>query len=72
MKKECANYENPENFAKYGKMQRQLVKMEKEVQKLKIKADESQKRPFLEDSKDDTMLIEEAKNVEEPTPAPAT
>ena len=41
MKKECAKYETPETYAKFGKMQRQILKMEKELKKLKEKADES-------------------------------
>jgi len=39
MKKECVNYENPDDFAKYGKMQRQILKLEKELKKLKVQAD---------------------------------
>jgi len=39
MKKESARYENPDDFAKYGKMQRQILKMEKELKNLKSKAD---------------------------------
>jgi len=35
MKKESAKFENPSDFAKYGKMQRQIIKMEKELSKLK-------------------------------------
>ena len=31
MKKESAQFENPNDFAKYGKMQRQIIKMEKEL-----------------------------------------
>ena len=45
MKKECVKYENPDDYAKYGKMQRQILKLEKELSKLKEKADQSQKRP---------------------------
>lgn len=39
MKKESAQYENPDDFAKFGKMQRQILKLEKELKKLKEKAD---------------------------------
>ena len=39
MKKESARYENPDNFAKYGKINRQILKMEKELKNLKLKAD---------------------------------
>lgn len=39
MKKECVLYENPDDFAKYGKMQRQILKLEKELKKLKEQAD---------------------------------
>ena len=39
MKKECVKYENPDDYAKYGKMQRQILKLEKELKKLKDSAD---------------------------------
>ena len=44
MKKESAKFEAPESYAKFAKMQRQILKMEKEVKVLKDKADESQRR----------------------------
>ena len=70
MKKESAKFETPETYAKYGKMQRQLLKMEKELKKLKEKADASQNDPNAEVEEEETkaedaQLIEEAKNVEE-------
>ena len=72
MKKECAKFETPETYAKFGKMQRQIVKMEKEVKKLKVLADESQNRPemvFTEENKEEadyaSSLLEEAKNTED-------
>lgn len=45
MQKESEKYETPDDYAKYGKMQRQILKLEKELKKLKVLADESQKRP---------------------------
>ena len=39
MKKECVKFNNPDDFAKYGKMQRQITKLEKELKKLKDSAD---------------------------------
>ena len=63
MKKEAAQYENPDAFAKYGKMQRQMLKIEKELDKLKVKADQSQSKPLEEGEEE--IVIEEAKNVEE-------
>ena len=53
MQKESAKFEAPESYAKYAKMQRQILKMEKELKGLKQKADESQKRPPEEDEQDD-------------------
>mmetsp|Transcript_587 Transcript_587/g.759 ORF Transcript_587/g.759 Transcript_587/m.759 type:complete len:98 (+) Transcript_587:148-441(+) len=41
MKKECVKYETPDDYAKYGKMQRQILKLEKELKKLKDLADYS-------------------------------
>jgi hypothetical protein len=38
MEKECAQYNNPENFAKFGKMQRQILKLQKELKVLLEKA----------------------------------
>ena len=67
MTKESLKYQTPEHFAKYGKMQRQLVKMEKEVKKLKDLADKSQ---LTAGDDDNQLLIEEAKNVEEPQLVP--
>ena len=49
MKKESAKFEAPESYAKFAKMQRQILKMEKELKVLKDKADESQRRPPEED-----------------------
>ena len=63
MKKEAAQYENPDDFAKYGKMQRQMLKIEKELDKLKVKADQSQSKPLEEGEEE--VVVEEAKNVEE-------
>ena len=41
LKKECVKYETPDDYAKYGKMQRQILKLEKESKKLKELADQS-------------------------------
>ena len=38
MEKECAHYNNPEHFAKFGKMQRQILKLQKELKILIEKA----------------------------------
>ena len=69
MKKECVKYENPDEYAKYGKMQRQILKLEKELKKLKEKADQSQLRepePGEEVKEDDDdVAVEEAKNTAE-------
>lgn len=35
MNADCVQYNNPENYAKYGKIQRQLLKKEKELKTLK-------------------------------------
>lgn len=43
MEKECALYNNPEHFAKFGKMQRQILKMQKELKVLVEKAEEASK-----------------------------
>ena len=68
MQKESEKYETPDEYAKYGKMQRQILKLEKELKKLKVLADESQKRPAQpdeEESEDEPEpAIEEAKNTE--------
>ena len=39
MKKEVKQYETPDHYAKFGKMNRQILKMEKELVKLKALAD---------------------------------
>jgi hypothetical protein len=39
MEKECALYNNPEHFAKFGKMQRQILKLQKELKVLIEKAE---------------------------------
>ena len=68
MKKECVKYENPDDYAKYGKMQRQILKLEKELKKLKEAADQSQLRepePGEEIEQDEPAIIEEANNAEE-------
>lgn len=68
MKKECVKYETPDHYAKYGKMQRQILKLEKELKKLKEAADQSQLREPEpgEETEEEPAVIEEAKNVEEP------
>ena len=69
LKKESVKYENPDDYAKYGKMQRQILKMEKDLKKLKDEADKSQTRepePGEEEEDEQPMLIEEAKNTQEP------
>ena len=73
MKKESEKYNNPDDFAKYGKMQRQLLKREKELKKLKEMADKSMLDPNAEfitegGDDDDQLLIEEAKNTEDDPP----
>ena len=42
MEKECALYNNPEHFAKFGKMQRQILKLQKELKVLVEKAEAAQ------------------------------
>ena len=41
MRKESVKFEAPESYAKFAKMQRQILKMEKELKVLKEKADRS-------------------------------
>ena len=52
MEKEAATYNNPENFAKFGKINRQILKMQKELPKLEALAQEAAKTappPVIED-----------------------
>ena len=53
MKKESAKFEAPESYAKYAKMQRQILKMEKELKVLKEKADQSQNQEEEKENEDD-------------------
>ena len=41
LKKDAEKHNNPDEFAKYGKLRRILSKKEKELEKLKVKADQS-------------------------------
>lgn len=47
MQKECTLYNNPELFAKYGKMQRQILKMQKELKVLEETALAALNTPVL-------------------------
>ena len=53
MKKESEKYSTPENYAKYGKMQRQIVKLEKALPALKKKAEDSMLGSNEEEKKGD-------------------
>ena len=74
MKKESEEYNTPENFSKYGKMQRQILKLEKELKTLKEKADQSLLNPQPEapeeekkdDDDDNQLIVEEARNTATP------
>ena len=41
MQKDAEKLNNPDDFARYGKLRRVLSKKEKELEKLKVKADKS-------------------------------
>mgnify|MGYP000663060807 CR=1 FL=1 len=61
MNKECVLYNNPENYAKYGKLQRQLLKKEKDLKNLVEQA----KTAFNKAEQEGTLVFtEEAPVVE--------
>ena len=73
MKKEVKQYETPDHYAKFGKMNRQILKMEKELAKLKVLADQSQLTGnSIEDDTDSQLLVEEEKKVEDVPLVPDT
>ena len=83
LKKDAEKLNNPDDFAKYGKLRRVLAKKEKELEKLKVKADQSivglLSPKVLSPSKsseagskktenESELMFEEAKNVKEDPP----
>ena len=72
MHKDAEKYNNPDDFAKYGKLRRQLAKKEKDLPKLKEKAEKSKtqlseiKEETKEKNEDECeLLFEEAKNFDD-------
>ena len=85
MQKDAEKLNNPDDFARYGKLRRVLSKKEKELEKLKAKADQSVLELLSPKSKakslqaeansskteeESELMFEEAKNVEEPPLVP--
>ena len=85
MQKEAEKLNNPDDFAKYGKLRRVLSKKEKELEKLKTKADQSviellspkssakslQAEAGSTKTEDESeLMFEEAKNVADPPLVP--
>ena len=83
LKKDAEKLNNPDDFAKYGKLRRVLSKKEKEVEKLKAKADaslagllspkvlspsKSSEAASKKTEEESELMFEEAKNVKDDPP----
>ena len=83
MKKDAEKLNNPDDFAKYGKLRRVLSKKEKELEKLKAKADaslagllspkvlspsKSSEAASKKTEEESELMFEEAKNVKDDPP----
>ena len=74
MKIEAEKHNNPEEFAKFGKLRRQISKKEKDLSKLKEESEKSKLAPQVpekentKENEESELLVEEAKNMEDSPP----